>query len=408
MNAETTVTLGDALDVLIDHRGKTPKKLGGGWSERGIRVVSAKNIKDSQVNDDNLRFVSPALRERWMPIPLRAGDVLLTSEAPLGEVAFISEDVDWCLGQRLFALRGKDGVLDGRFLYYLLQYGPARADMLNRATGTTATGIRQAELVKVPLRLPSFTNQQQIALALGSLDDKVRSNLKQAKLLGELLKARFTEIIGTPNSYIPFETIASFTKGVSYRSADLTNSSNSLVTLKSINRKGGYQARGLKQYAGKFKPAQEIHPGELVVAQTDLTQAADVVGRVVRVPRQVGVETLIASLDLVIVRPRDGVPAEYIYGVMLEESFREHCRARATGTTVLHLGKDALPTFPVPEVSARTQAEFATIARPLLARRDALGREIETLSTMRKALLPGLLSGRLQISDASTQLEAVR
>jgi len=55
------VLLGDALSALIDHRGKTPKKLGGDWSSTGHRVVSAINIKNNGVNDNDHHYVSPVL-----------------------------------------------------------------------------------------------------------------------------------------------------------------------------------------------------------------------------------------------------------------------------------------------------------------------------------------------------------
>ena len=403
MNETRSVVLGDALEALIDHRGKTPKKLGGDWSQRGVRVVSAKNIKNGRVTDDPIRYVNPALRDKWMPVPLKAGDVLLTSEAPLGEVAFLDEEVDWCLGQRLFALRGKPDVLDGRYLYFLLQYEPARHDVLNRATGTTASGIRQNELVKVRLDLPPITVQRQIAETLGALDDKHRSDRRQQSLVAQLLRAKFSAAVGRSSSWIPFDSIATLTKGVSYRTGDLASSRTALVTLKSFDRNGGYQARGLKPYVGKFKPEQEVRPGELAVALTDLTQSADVVGRVVRVPAQEGFDTLVASLDLTIVRPKEDVPPEYIYGVMLEEDFREHCRARATGTTVLHLASDALPKYRVPEVSSSVQRSFAAEASPLLERLDALNRELATLESLRTALIPGLLSGALRVAAASRE-----
>lgn len=120
------ISLGDALDVLIDHRGKTPKKLGGDWADDGHRVVSALNVKDGRVDANDHHYISSEMYARWMKVPLEAGDVLLTSEAPTGEVAYISEEVEWAVGQRLFALRGKPGVLDGRYLSYLLRGGDAR------------------------------------------------------------------------------------------------------------------------------------------------------------------------------------------------------------------------------------------------------------------------------------------
>src|SRR5205823_2133095 len=117
-----------------------------------------------------------ATYRRWMRVPLLADDVILTSEAPLGEVAYIREPVEWCLGQRLFGIRTNKVRLHGRFLFYALQSEQVRHDLLSRATGTTAQGVRQSELRRVRIPLPSLVEQRAIAHALGALDDKIDLN----------------------------------------------------------------------------------------------------------------------------------------------------------------------------------------------------------------------------------------
>lgn len=95
------VKLGDVLQLLIDHRGKTPKKLGGEWSLRGIPAISAKNIKNGRiVNERDIRYVSQKLYDKWMSEKLEKGDMLLTSEALLGELLYLKEKTDYCLSQR--------------------------------------------------------------------------------------------------------------------------------------------------------------------------------------------------------------------------------------------------------------------------------------------------------------------
>jgi hypothetical protein len=208
----TPVLLGDALAVLIDHRGKTPKKLGGDWSTTGHRVVSAINVKGGRVDSNDHHYVSDAIYEQWMKEPLRAGDVLLTSEAPTGEVAFLDVDCDWCLGQRLFGLRGKPGLLDGRYLFYLLRGGDVRAQLMARSTGTTVSGIRQSELVKVELNLPSLDEQRKIARTLGAFDDKIESNRRACRLLWSILKAQYEQLALT-GAHRPLKEVLSLRYG---------------------------------------------------------------------------------------------------------------------------------------------------------------------------------------------------
>lgn len=68
-------TLGDCISLCIDHRGKTPKKLGSDWSGSGYRALSAKNVKTGTiVQTDSIRFVDEELYKKWMPIEVERGD----------------------------------------------------------------------------------------------------------------------------------------------------------------------------------------------------------------------------------------------------------------------------------------------------------------------------------------------
>jgi type I restriction enzyme S subunit len=147
----------EACSHIIDHRGKTPKKLGGEWSEEGFPAISAKNIKRNQiVRPDTIRFVDEALYQKWMKEPLQPKDIIMTSEAPMGEMFFLAEKADYLLSQRLYGMRADEEKTTGEYLNYWLQTVAARADLEGRATGTTVTGIRQVELKKVAVLLPDL------------------------------------------------------------------------------------------------------------------------------------------------------------------------------------------------------------------------------------------------------------
>jgi type I restriction enzyme, S subunit len=186
-------SLDELVDDIVDRRGVTPLKLGSDFVAEGFRVISAKAIKDGRVDlsADEPRFVDEATYRKWMKAPLRADDVILTSEAPLGEPAYLASDAEWCLGQRLFAIRTKKSRLNGRFLFYALQSEPVRHDLLSRATGTTAQGIRQTELRLVRIPLPGIDEQLAIAHILGTLDDKIELNRRMSETLEAMARALF-------------------------------------------------------------------------------------------------------------------------------------------------------------------------------------------------------------------------
>ncbi|MHA1766455.1 MAG: restriction endonuclease subunit S, partial [Promethearchaeota archaeon] len=151
--------------------------------------------KDGQiVNKKDIRYVSKELYEKWMPEKLEAGDILMTSEAPLGELFYLKERVDYCLSQRLFALRINKKILDSRFLYYYLQSPKGCYELTRRKSGTAAEGIKQSELRKVEVYFPNSLNEQKrIAEILSAFDEKIELNNKINQILEEMAQAIFKE-----------------------------------------------------------------------------------------------------------------------------------------------------------------------------------------------------------------------
>ena len=86
-------TVADVISKVIDYRGKTPKKLGGDWSDSGYRALSAKNIKTGKiVQVDSIRYVSEDMYKAWMKEEIQREDILITSEAPFGQIFFWNSD----------------------------------------------------------------------------------------------------------------------------------------------------------------------------------------------------------------------------------------------------------------------------------------------------------------------------
>lgn len=166
------LALEDCLDALIDYRGKTPKK-----SDAGIPLITAKIVKSGRIETPN-EFIAEADYESWMTRGYpELGDVVLTTEAPLGEVAQI-KFLPAAVAQRIVTLRGKKDLLDNDYLLYLLQTEEMQAQLKGRSSGTTVVGIKQSELRKVEVLLPPIAEQEEVASTLRALDDRIE-NLRQ-------------------------------------------------------------------------------------------------------------------------------------------------------------------------------------------------------------------------------------
>lgn len=160
--------LGELIIKIIDHRGITPKKLGSDWVNEGIPVISARNIKNYKLTRrEEIRFITKDVSKKWMPEDIQQGDLLMTSEgATLGELALLKENTKFCLGQRLFGIRTNDEILDSTFLYYYLISPKGQQEIFSRATGTTVSGLRQTELMKLSILLPSIEQQKKIVIEI--------------------------------------------------------------------------------------------------------------------------------------------------------------------------------------------------------------------------------------------------
>jgi len=183
--------------------------------------------------------------------------------------------------------------------------------------------------------------------------------------------------------------IVSLTKGVSYRSAELSASDVALVTLKSFERGGGYRRDGLKPFIGGYRPEQVIEPGALVVALTDLTQAADVVGRPAVVSADHRYKRLVASLDVGILRPTSGryhIDLGYVQYLLRSPEIARGVAAQATGTTVLHLRPNDLLSILVSLPPLPEQRAIARVLGALDAKIELNRRMSETLEAMARAL----------------------
>ena len=192
-------------------------------------------------------------------------------------------------------------------------------------------------------------------------------------------------------------------KGRSYRRKELTESETALVTLKSFARGGGYRPDGLKSFAGTYSPDQVVHPGEIVIACTDVTQAADVIGRPAIV-QAAAYRTLVASLDTLIVRPtRKCMTRTFLYFLAINDEFVAHTYAHTTGTTVLHLAKNAVPSYRFIQPPTRLVQCFEDVAKLLLERIQAAQQESQVLAALRDTLLPKLISGELRVKSMEAE-----
>jgi hypothetical protein len=203
-------TVADIVSTVIDYRGKTPKKLGGDWSDSGYRALSAKNIKTGKiVQPDSIRCVSEDMYKAWMKEEIQREDILITSEAPFGQIYFWNSDEKIVLSQRLFAIR-VNGQFYPKYIYFYMTSSFFQAELDGRATGTTVVGLRQPELLKCKVLAPSYEEQRVIAETLWCLEQKINHNEEINNNLEQQAKALYKDWFF---DFSPFSTDGNLPKG---------------------------------------------------------------------------------------------------------------------------------------------------------------------------------------------------
>lgn len=158
------------------------------------KMLRTSDIRNGKINLENLNCVSEQTYLLWTRRgKLQKGDVILTREAPLGEVGLVKEPNNYFLGQRLVLLRADPKKADNRFLLYALQFHDNKQAIISKGVGSTVLHLRVPECEKIEIYAPELPQQKKIADILSAYDDLIENNQKQIKLLEEAAQRLYKE-----------------------------------------------------------------------------------------------------------------------------------------------------------------------------------------------------------------------
>ncbi len=424
--------LDQLVDDILDRRGVTPKKLDSDFVATGYRVISAKLIKNKRIDlsAGESRYVDESTYRKWMRTPLLEDDVILTSEAPLGEPAYVKQGVEWCLGQRLFGIRTRKDRLNGRFLYYALQSHAVSQDLQSRATGTTVEGIRQTELRRVLIPLPPLAAQRGIAHILGTLDDAIELHRRTNETLEAMARALFKSWL------VDFDPVRAKVDRRWRRGQSLPGLPASLYDLlpdRFVPSELGEIPEGwgrgtlgeVAEHLRRGVQPDRIEPGTPYIAlehmprgcialsdwskadglksnKFEFQQGEILFGKLRPYFHKVGVAPVngVCSTDIVVVGPTREQWFGFVLGHMSSTEFVDYTNAGSTGTKMprtswAYMARYGIVLPPDPVVEA-----FSHQVRPSIERLIAGIHESRTLAALRDTLLPKLISGKLRVKDA--------
>jgi type I restriction enzyme, S subunit len=421
--------LEDCMAALIDYRGKTPEK-----KSFGIPLITAKIVKGGRIETPQ-EFISVDDYELWMRrgIP-ESGDIVITTEAPLGEVAQLGIE-RIALAQRLITLRGKKGLLDNNFLKFLMQSENVQNQLHARATGTTVLGIKQSELRKIVLTFPPIEEQRAIARILGTLDEKIELNRRMSETLEEMARALFK------SWFVDFDPVRAKAEG---RDTGLPSHIADLFPSRFVDSEMGEIPEGWEVttigavayvtdclHSKKPERRESGLPllqlsnirddGLIDMKDTYFVDASDYqtwvsrmeassgdcvitnVGRVGAVAQMPSNQKAALGRNMTGIRCKPSFPFKTVLiECLLSKAMKDEIvRKMDTGTILDALNVRSIPRLRFVRPSAQKVLDcFEHKARPLRAQMELQFAETRTLAGLRDALLPKLVSGELRLQHA--------
>ncbi len=196
----------ESIASTIDFRGRTPKKLGMDWSDSGYLALSALNVKNGYIDPlADAHYGDEKLYRKWMSgRELKKGQVLFTTEAPMGNVAQVPDDNGYILSQRTVAFETKEDMMTNDFLAVLLKSPLVFNNLSALSSGGTAKGVSQKSLKGLSITVPlDIDEQQKIGSFFKHLDDTIALHQRKLDLLKEQKKGYLQKMFPKNGAKVP-------------------------------------------------------------------------------------------------------------------------------------------------------------------------------------------------------------
>ncbi len=408
-------TIGSLIEALIDYRGKTPPK-----TATGVPLITAKVIKGGRILESPREYIAEEIYDTWMHRGLPAsGDILITTEAPLGEVARVGRNSRIALAQRVILLRPDPTLISPSFMFHYLRSSQAQAALGRRASGTTVSGIRQPELRAVEIPLPARSVQDAVGVVLDLIDNLIANNRRRIKVLEEMARTIYREWFvkfrypghedvplvdsplgpipdgwevstcgaelnfiggGTPSkaepSYWDGGTIAWYTP------TDLTKTGwrYAAPSESAITRQGLAKSSARLFPTGSVMMTSRATLGVLDIATTEAT----------------------TNQGFIVILPDERWSPGFVYEWL--DSKAGELSALGTGATFKEITKGSFKSFPFIVPAQSVLDDYRGATEPLEDQVLVLEQQIRNLSVLRDLMLPKLVTGQIDVSTLDLEV----
>jgi len=323
-----------------------------------------------------------------------------------------------------------EDVVDFQYCYYLLISDKITNYLCGQNTNTSGSHKRidPDNFLNIEIKLPKMSIQRQVGKTLSALDRKIVLNkqindnleamAKQlydywfvqfdfpneegkpykssggAMVWNEKLKREIPQGWSISNVKSLIEPIE---RGISYSSDDLLDPfATPMINLACFSKAGDYRLGEMKFFSGKVSNDKLISPMDMLIACTDMTQGADIIGRPILASDEYDQYTF--STDLALITPK-GKFKMYLYYTLRTPFYHKYIRPFASGTTVKHLNLIGVENYGLPVPPIEIQSKFEDLITPVKEKQSKNLNEINALTKQRDELLPLLMNGQASVNS---------
>ena len=416
--------------LVVDCPHATPK-----WTDSGVVVLRNQNIKAGRLDLSTPSFTEEEhYKGRTKRATPTAGDIVITREAPMGDVCLIPEGLRCCLGQRQVLLRPDPSKVDARFLLFALQSPYIQFQIgWNQGTGSTVSNLRIPVLESLKIPTPSMSRQVEIATTLGALDDRITllraTNATLEVIAQALFKSWFVDfdpvrakLEGRAPEGMDEVTAALFPDGFEESELGLVPRGWRVLPIGDAVEAVGGATPDTKNPA-YWEPA--IHcwttPKDLsgiaapVLLDTERKLSDEGLAKIGSGALPIGTLLLssrapigylaLAQVPLAInqgyIAMLPGGLLPPLYMLFWCRQNMENIKGRANGSTFMEISKKAFRPIPALVPPPEIVQAFVEVAGVLFERLIENEKQAQTLATLRDTLLPRLISGALRLPEVS-------
>ncbi len=390
-------TIRELCSIVVDCPHSTPK-----WTEDGKIVVRNNNIKNGRINLTAPSFTDDEhFRQRIKRAKPQSGDLIITREAPIGEVGMIPANIECCLGQRMVLLRVDQSICDNFYLLYSLQSPYVKNQISwSEGTGTTVSNLRIPHLENIKIPYIPLELQKRVSSVLRVIEEKIFNNSKiNENLLQQALaiyKAWFCDYVLSdgvlPESWhiTTIDALSSLvTRGIAPKYDD--NNTQIVLNQKCI-RDHTIDVSLARRHLPKKINEKWISKGDLLINST----GTGTLGRVAQV--WFDANNMTVDSHITIVRPKAAILQSYIgFWGLSHESEIEAQHTGSTGQT--ELPRDRVKAMELTLPDEDTLSKFNELVIPMTDAVVSNQKENARLSQLRDTLLPKLMSGKIDVSE---------